>query len=515
MAALGGQGTQSIASRLRPRRLRDWTLRSRIIAAMLGLLVILCVLIGTFSDIALHHTLMGRLDAQLTEAGGRFLNNFDQPPGPRGGHGPAVPLPAGQEIGSIGAHIPHGDGGAATGLIRSQAGDQSLSSATLSTLESVRMDGDPHTVSLPGLGAYRVTANLASDGDVLVTGLPLSPVTDTIRNLSVVITSLTLVALIVAGIVGAWIVQLALRPLRRVTATASRVAEMPLDKGEVALAERVPEANPHTEVGQVGVALNRMLENVNDALNARHQSEMRVRQFVADASHELRTPLASIRGYAELTRRSRTEAPPDIAHAMSRVESEAGRMTTLVEDLLLLARLDAGRPLESAEVDLSRLLVDAVSDAHVAGREHRWHLDVPEEPVTVRGDSSRLHQVLTNILANARTHTPPGTAVWTSLTRQGGTAVVEVSDNGPGIPPEQLGNVFERFSRGEQSRSRAAGSTGLGLAIVAAVVTAHGGTISVSSVPGRTVFAVTLPMLADHQAGAQTPASLDPQALQV
>jgi two-component system OmpR family sensor kinase len=250
-----------------------------------------------------------------------------------------------------------------------------------------------------------------------------------------------------------------------------------------------------------------MLENISEALTARHRSETRVRQFVADASHELRTPLASIRGYAELTRRSREVAPPDIAHAMSRVESEAGRMTALVDDLLLLARLDAGRPLESAEVDLTRLAVDATSDAHAAGPRHRWQLDVPDEPVVVLGDGPRLHQVLTNLLANARTHTPPGTTVRISLRQQTNCAVLTVCDDGPGIPGELMPDVFERFSRGEQSRSRTAGSTGLGLAIVAAVVAAHHGRIVVESRPGDTVFTVELPIHGHRRGVSQTPAS--------
>jgi two-component system OmpR family sensor kinase len=334
-------------------------------------------------------------------------------------------------------------------------------------------------------------------------------------NLTAAITIVTLVGLIIAAVLGAFIVRLALRPLRRVTSTASKVAEMPLDEGEVALAVRVPNPNPHTEVGQVGVALNRMLENVSDALNARHQSETRVRQFVADASHELRTPLASIRGYAELTRRSREIAPPDIAHAMTRVESEANRMTTLVEDLLLLARLDAGRPLAAAEVDLTRLIVDVISDAHAAGPAHKWHLDVGDEPVTVHGDEARLQQVLVNILANARTHTPVGTNVWVSLAQHGKSVVIEVRDDGPGIPPGLMPDIFERFSRGEGSRSRAAGSTGLGLAIVAAVVAAHGGDIAVRSAPGETVFTVQLPMHGATTTQSQTAASFTGQVLQV
>ena len=267
----------------------------------------------------------------------------------------------------------------------------------------------------------------------------------------------------------------------------------------MALPERVDVADtdPRTEVGQVGAALNRLLDHVTDALTARQESESRVRQFVADASHELRTPLSSIRGYAEVTRRSRDAAPPDIAYAMSRVESEATRMTALVEDLLLLARLDAGRPLAAEPVDLSRLVVDVVSDAAAAGPDHHWDLDLPDEPVVATGDDLRLHQVLANLLANARTHTPAGTTVTTRLAAEEGTAVLSVSDDGPGIPAELLPHVFERFARGDTSRTRrpaGGASTGLGLAIVTAIVVAHGGTTSVASEPGKTVFTVRLPL---------------------
>ena len=289
-------------------------------------------------------------------------------------------------------------------------------------------------------------------------------------------------------------------------ATATRVSELPLDRGEVALAVRVPpsDADPRTEVGQVGAAINRMLGHVASALSARQASEHKVRQFVADASHELRTPLASIRGYSELTRRGNHELPEDVVHAMGRVESEATRMTSLVEDLLLLARLDEGRDLDRKPVDLSRLLIDAVSDAHAAGPDHEWSLDLPDEPVQVEGDAARLHQVVANLLANARVHTPPSTAVRVALADDNeGHAVVTVSDDGPGIPAELQPLLFERFARGDSSRSRAAGSTGLGLAIVQAVVTGHGGTVSVESVPGKTSFRVELPASGQVKAAAQ------------
>jgi two-component system OmpR family sensor kinase len=291
----------------------------------------------------------------------------------------------------------------------------------------------------------------------------------------------------------------ALRPLERVVATASHVAELPLERGEVALAVRVPDedSDPRTEVGQVGAAINRMLGHISAALTAREASEKKVRTFVADASHELRTPLASIRGYSELTRRGGHELPDDVVHALARVESESIRMTSLVEDLLLLARLDDGRSLESVPVDLSQLLADAVSDAYAAGPDHEWALELPERPVLVVGDGARLHQVVANLLANARVHTPAATTVVTSVSLREGFADVRVSDDGPGIDERVRATVFERFARGDSSRSRIAGSTGLGLAIVAAIVEAHGGHVVVASEPGNTVFTVSLPVHAD------------------
>ena len=283
---------------------------------------------------------------------------------------------------------------------------------------------------------------------------------------------------------------------------------------------RVDPEGAHTEVGQLGSALNTMLDRVAGALSARHASETRVRQFVADASHELRTPLAAIRGYTELAQRKRHELPDDVAHAMSRVESETARMTHLVEDMLLLARLDAGRALVREPVDVSRLVVDAVSDAHVAGLDHDWALDLPEEPVIVVGDEARLQQVLVNLLANARIHTPAGTSVTTSLAQEGDTAVLTVADDGPGIAADLLPEIFERFARGDSSRSRRpepprrrhparVAARGSGLAIVAAVVKAHDGTIGVRSEPGGTEFVVRLPcrhgaFTADPQRGPIT-----------
>jgi two-component system OmpR family sensor kinase len=512
-----------MTGRRRPRKQRRGrkprTLRTRLVVSAVTLIAVVCAVIGTVTTIALQQHLYTQLDGQLTESAGRAAGAGPVKPG----NGNASSLPGVGKLGgsadriqpldfltrgptqvnTIGAVVENGgitDAGLAkeqpTSTSTTEMTAQDLTKAQIAALGSVPKDGKKHSVDIPGLGEYRVVYQHGARGDFYV-GLPTQAVTNTINTLIIVEVSVTGAGLVAAGIAGSVLVSVALRPLRRVASTATRVSELPLHTGEVTLYERVPdaEADPRTEVGQVGAALNRMLDHIHGALNARQQSEMRVRQFVADASHELRTPLASIRGYAELTRRGREETGPDTRHALGRIESEAGRMTLLVEDLLLLARLDAGRPLQYENTDLVPLVIDAVSDARAADREHNWRLELPDEPALVSADAARLQQVLVNLFANARTHTPPGTTVTARVHRHGPWLCVDVQDDGPGIPPELLPRVFERFARGDSSRSRASGSTGLGLAIVQAVAAAHGGAVTVDSMPGRTVFTVHLPAL--------------------
>lgn len=374
-----------------------------------------------------------------------------------------------------------------------------LTTSARRQLAAVPVTGRPRTMHIDGLGSYRVVADTSRRGQTVVTGLSLTSIDATLMRVLGVLLSVTAVVLLIAVTVGVSLIRRALAPLDRVAATAYQVAALPLDHGEVALPVRVStqDADPHTEVGSLGAAVNRMLDNITGALSARHASETRVRQFVADASHELRTPLAAIRGYTELAGRRSDELPEEVADAVSRVDAAALRMSGLVEDLLLLARLDSGRPLERERVDLSRLTVDAASDAHIAGPGHRWDLNVPDEPVVVTGDGIRLHQVLANLLANARVHTPPGTTVTVDLEPDSGGALWRITDTGPGIPAELQPEIFQRFARGDSSRSRRAGSTGLGLAIAHAVVQAHGGAIVLTSVPGHTEFTVRLPATTD------------------
>jgi two-component system, OmpR family, sensor kinase len=468
------------------------TLRTRLLAALLALLAAVCVVVGVVSVLALNSFLTDRLDGQLVTASARLGGG----PGAGDDHPPPQRRtpPPGLADGTLNARISGGTLDPA-GVISGSTYTQ-LTGAQQHVLRALPVDGRAYTRDLGGdLGDYRLRAVLAPDGDVSVAGLPLSGVHETVTRLTVIITAVAAGGLLLAGIAGALIVRLTLRPLRRVAATATRVSELPLHRGTVELSERVPDADtdPRTEVGQVGAALNRMLGHVSAALTARQESETRVRQFVADASHELRTPLASIRGYAELSRRGHEPVPADVAYALGRVESESTRMTGLVEDLLLLARLDNGRAVAREPVDLTRLVVDAVSDARAAGSDHTWVLEIPAAPVEVVGDADRLHQVVVNLLGNARAHTPAGSSVTIGLSTEDGSVLLRVSDDGPGIPPELLPRVFERFARGDGSRSRAAGSTGLGLAIVSAVADAHDGTVAVHSSPAGTTFTVRLP----------------------
>jgi two-component system OmpR family sensor kinase len=467
-----------------------WTLRRRLVVSVVALFALLSIVVGGVSIFTLDSSLVSKLDAQLSQTQGRFQSGASN----AGPGGRRYVLGPGSPIGTVGAVI---ENGALTGAaVLKGGGAVDLSTTQASALLTLAVDKGPQSVDLGSLGAFRAIAFRVTPTETAVIAFSLSDTDGTVAGFAFWVGLATVAGILLVAFATWWIVSYALRPLRRVAATATEVASMPLDRGEVDLSARVPEADTdqRTEVGQVGAALNSMLGHVDDALRARQASESRVRQFVADASHELRTPLASIRGYAELTRRGNHRLPKDVTHSLGRVESEAVRMTSLVEDLLLLARLDAGRDLTTAPVDLSRLLVDCVSDAHAAGPDHEWELDLPDEPVIVTADAQRIHQVLANLLTNARVHTPAGTHVAVTLAvGEFGNAIVTVVDDGPGIPDELQGDLFERFARGDTSRSRASGSTGLGLAIVRAVVDAHDGEVTVSSTPGSTEFRVEVP----------------------
>jgi two-component system, OmpR family, sensor kinase len=529
------------------------TLGARLITGVLLLLIGACAVIGVATYLAIRGSMVASLDGQLRSSSGTYAGcienahqdatgqaRYPNPPDDHSGYDQPPPnninCSLGQPQGMLGLRIKHGqitNCGIVNGMTNTECPPFSAADRKALLALPVYHPGPGHapwssptySVSLTPLDAdYRLTAVAGQDNDTLVTGLPLSSVERTLSQAALAELVVFLSVLLLAGVLGTALVRLSLRPLRRVAVTAAWVAELPLDSGEVSLPTGVPDNDPRTEVGRVGAAFNRMLYHVEKALGRREASEARLRRFAADASHELRTPLSAIRGYAELALRNPGPVPEDVAHALRRIQSESSRMGVLVDDLLLLARLDAGRPLEREPVDLSRLVIETTSDARVARGDHRWRLDLPGEPVLVEGDEHRLHQVMANLLSNAGKHTPAGSTVSVALAvgdappgvpptgvppdgasvqrgvaPSGPRVELSITDDGPGIAPELLPELFERFTRGEAGRARdasAAGkSTGLGLAIVDAVVAAHGGCIIVTSRPGLTRFAILLPLL--------------------
>ncbi|RRD28570.1 sensor histidine kinase [Actinomyces bowdenii] len=554
---------------------RPRSLRTRLVVGVLGLVLITAAVMGALSTLALRHTLMNRLDQQLIAASERAANRrhgveqtgADPQAGPQsstqGAQDPqaeqeeqAPPPDSAKDQGgpqdgdgtlTKGAKVPPGldaagqstgtltvivsgepqDSGAAPSIqaayIDTQGHYTALGERHSRVLLELTADGRPETVRLDSLGDYRAMASRdPRSGDTVIIGLSMEGDNALIRSQLLIETVVALAGAVIIALAGRAMVRSSLAPLERVARTARRVASQPLERGEVSIEERVPveDLASSTEVGQVGGALNTLLGHVEGALAARQRSETQVRQFVADASHELRTPLASIRGYTELIQRegAHTALPPQATHALERVHSESLRMTALVEDLLLLARLDAGRELRREEVDLVGLVVDTMADARAAGPEHHWELglevleppsghaggdglEAPEEefvpePALVIGDEARLHQVLVNLLANARVHTPAGSRVVTTVSRRGPMLLVRIADDGPGIDPAVRDRLFERFARADSSRERRTGSTGLGMSIALAIVQSHGGSLTVESSTGidhGTAFTIALP----------------------
>ena len=542
------------------------SLRTRLVVGVLGLVLVMAAVMSAFSTVSLRHTLMARTDSQLMAAAQRAADKRhdltqearkasdeaaqegadkpgDQPDGAGGADGADGAGGAGGADDGPGKEgVPPGldAAGQSTGtltLITTQTSSSdtassetaayidknghyaSISKEDCRLLLSQATEDHPVTVHLHHLGSYRVVATRdEASGSTVITGLSLEGDKGLIRTQLLIELTVALLGALVVALAGRTMVRSSLAPLERVARTAQRVASQPLERGEVSIEDRVEKADldSSAEVGQVGGALNTLLGHVESALGARQRSETQVRQFVADASHELRTPLASIRGYTELIRREGADAdlPEEATYALERVHSESVRMTALVEDLLLLARLDAGRELRREEVDLVGLLVDTVADARAAGPDHDWQLDLavleppadatPEEaedflpePPLVIGDEARLRQVVVNLLANARVHTPAGSHVTTTLAREGDTLIVRIHDDGPGIAPDVRDRLFERFARGDSSRERRTGSTGLGMSIALAIVQSHGGSIDVASSTAPedhgTTFSVRLP----------------------
>lgn len=372
----------------------------------------------------------------------------------------------------------------------------------------------PRSLKLGELGSFRAASSGVGDGQRLISAVSLETANRAIAKKTVAVVVITFVAVLVAALGTVVLVRQALRPLRRVAATAARAARMPLEDEDHRITTRVrhSDSDPDNEVGIVGETLNRLLANVDSALAARSESDRRMRRFLTDASHELRTPLTAIQGYAELTRQESSLLPPTTEYALARIESESRRMTTLVGDMLLLSRLDEGQGLEVERMDLCELVVDAVNDLSVSAPEHQWAADLPDEPVWILGDRSRLHQAVSNLLANASVHTPAGVRVVTTV--RPGTAdpwvELTVADDGPGIDPEIMPDLFGRFVRADKSRSRETDSTGLGLAIVKSITEAHGGTVSATSRRGATVLRLRLPAMGSDRRPAARASSDSP-----
>ncbi|MFB8191164.1 sensor histidine kinase [Microbacterium sp. NPDC055988] len=487
------------------------SLQTRLMTAVIGFVSLILIIVAVITSATLGKTMEDQLDQklstyahQLADRTGAFAPSSATAQNVLSG--PTASPPAGLVFvvsspvtGFSGVVAKNSSGEELTGSL------EPLSSTQLAEIALSLKGTSVATVSLTDLGSYRIMALPATNGVVVITGLPRDEIQSQLTQLLTVIALATIGGLILLALTTAITIRVSLRPLRAVALTATRVANQQLDRGEVTITERVPasEADPRTETGLVGASLNKLLDHVNTSLASRQKNEERMRRFVADASHELRTPLASIRGYSELSLRALHRHPaaeqgPEVIESttssLERIQAQSLRMTRLVEDLLLLARLDEGQELVYGTVDLTQLALEGLSDARPTAADHHWSIEVPDEPVTVVGDAGRMHQVVANLLANARTHTPAGTTITLSVAREGEDAVLRVHDDGPGIDPAIRDELFARFARGDSSRARQTGGTGLGLAIVKAIVEGHHGVISVASEPGDTTFTVRIPV---------------------
>lgn len=477
---------------------------------MLG---VACLIIGLSSFLTIKNSLESQVSERLDQTSHRAMIFKPEDAPARNGRAGGVdgastqnvcetsasssPLNApGQSAGTLTVCVNNGNVGF-SGVLDSSGDLQSLSEADVAQLKDVPAEATAQKVDLE-VGNYLVEAHALPNQPqtVVVTGIPLKDMNNTLTTLVAVMAGGSLAVMVIAGLLGSWIIRRTMRPLERVSAVATGVAQADLESQVLSRADRVQprDSNPRSEVGAVGFALNQMLGNVQSALQAREKTENQMRAFIADASHELRTPLAAIKGYSDLLRW--TENLSDSGEqSVNRIESQTARMSRLVEDLLLLARLDEGKQPVFEAVDLSEMLAESTFDMQVAAPDHRWALNIPDDPVEVRGDRNQLQQVISNLLSNARKHTAEGTHVTASLGfAEGGFAEIRISDNGEGIDPEFIDKIFDRFTRADVARSGDAGTTGLGLPIVRAIVEAHGGIIDVQSHPGETVFKVLLPL---------------------
>lgn len=481
-------------------------LRSRLIAILVMALGVACLIIGLSTYVTLQNSLYQQAESNLKETSHRVVQ-----PTSRNGKQEEVDcddlkkdksiFAPGQASGTLITCVDSEGSVEIASKLGSDGTIQSLSAndqVTLGTLALNSTKSEEREVKLEA-GTYLIwiTPKASSDSDAQVVGIPLHNVQQTLTIFVIVVSIGSIAVMVGAGVAGSYIIRRTMKPLERVSAVATDVAHLDLEEHTISSAVRVEprDSDPRTEVGAVGYALNQLLDNVNSALEVRERTEHQIRAFIADASHELRTPLAAIKGYSDMLRW--TEPLSDSGQSsLARIDSQTERMSRLVEDLLTLARLDEGREPKLETVDLTELLVECTSDMQAAARTHVWHLDVPHEPVEVVADRSQMQRVILNLLSNARKHTDEGTRVIAGLsvdhTRR--EAVISVVDNGPGIAPDFLPKIFDRFTRADKARSGSDGTTGLGLAIVQAIVQAHGGSIQVQSQPGHTVFTVRLPL---------------------
>jgi two-component system OmpR family sensor kinase len=469
------------------------TLRGRLVVVLVGASLVGLALMGTASVALLNRSLMGKVDQRLAEMSRPWGEGWQLPPTPPGDAGQNVGLPTDFRV------LFFDSSGRQTGILGQTDEDNG----------GPRLENPPHKASLTtvpdraGGTAWRVRTVVLPDGDVIALSLSLDSVYSTLNRLVAIELGVGALVLVVLAVVATATVRLSMRPLTRIEETADAIAAGQLER-------RVPEQDPRTETGRLGTALNTMLTRLVDALQQREQSEQRLRRFVADASHELRTPLTSIRGFAELYRRTGNPRAEDVRMMMGRIESEAVRMGGLVEDLLLLAQLDRERAVDLTDVDLVKLAQDVAHDAGARDPGRELILRGTDHPLRVVGDSHRLRQVLTNLVNNALVHSLPdhpvivevshGAAGGSALAAVGAEsptgspmAVLSVSDGGPGIPGEHAARIFDRFYRVDDARSR--GGTGLGLAISAAIAEAHNGRLELHrNGRGGSTFKVLLPL---------------------
>lgn len=461
------------------------SLRLRLLVALVGIVLVGLLVSDVVTFSSLRSFLVQRVDQQLVAAQVPVAHAMTEggPSGlPNGPDTGAIPPGTVGEVldssGTVVAHRPFTYGGKGVPLPVLPPG--------LGTASSEKRWFTTDAIGDRSLRYRILSQGLGPSQGTFVVAIPLTDVSQTLSRLRLVELFVTFGVLVGLGLLSLWIVRRGLRPLEKIGETAGAIAEGDLSR-------RIESTDSKTEVGRLGLALNAMLTQIEGAFAERKASEDRLRRFVADASHELRTPLTSIRGYAELFRRGAKGRPHDLEKSMQRIEAEASRMGVLVDDLLLLARLDQGRPLDRAPVDLVTIAADAAADARTIDPGRPIELDTPASAV-VEGDENRLRQVAANLVSNALQHTPAGSPVHIRVGCDDTEAWLEVADAGPGIPAEEAKLVFEPFYRSDPSRDRSSGGIGLGLAIVAAIVEAHGGRVGVDTASGEgTTFRVVLP----------------------